>query len=201
MHDLATLVLHLHFFAGVAQELLAADLGDQVEGDLMGEHLGLIGLALGQRFHLVHQFNGAGSTGAGHSLVSRGGDGADGSDLIECVDGGDGDDSGAVGVGDDTLIPLHILGVHFGNHQGHIGIQAECGRIVHKDAAGLHNGGCELLSDIILGSAQDDVDTLKSLFAGQLDLHILALELQSLAGASGRGQGHQLPYGEIALFQ
>ena len=51
VHDLPALVLHFHLFAGVALELLAADLGNQVEGDLVGEHLGLVGLAVAQGLH------------------------------------------------------------------------------------------------------------------------------------------------------
>ena len=201
VHQLPAFVLHLHFFAGVAFKLFAADLGNQVECDLMGEDLGLVGLALTQGFHFVHQFNGTACTGTGNSLIGGGSHGADGGDLVQRIDSGDGDDGGAVGVGDDALVVLHILGVDLRNDQRHIGVQTECGGVIHEGGTGCHDGRGKPLGNVVFSSTQDDVHTLKGFIAGFLYGDIFAAELHGFAGASGAGQRNQLSHGEIPLLQ
>ena len=201
VHDLPALVLHLHFLAGVALELLAADLGDQVVGDLVGEGLDIHVLTLLQGLDLVFQLRHTGNAGAGNGLVGGGDHALDGGDGIEGIDGGDGDDGGAVGIADDALVVLHILGVDLGNDQGHVGVQTESGGVIHKNRAGLDDGGGKLLGDVVLGGTQDDIHALEGGIAGFPDGHILTPELQGLTGGPGRGQGDQLTHGEIPLFQ
>ena len=201
MHDLPTLVLHLHFLAGIALELLAANLGNQVIGNLVGEDLGLIGLAQAQSLHLVLQLNGAAGAGAGHRLVGGSGHGLNGGNLVQGIDGGDGDDGRAVGVGNNALVPLHILRIDFRHNQRHVGIQPEGGGIVHKDRTGLHDGRSELLGNVVFRRAQHDVHALKGGITGLLNGHVFALELHGLAGGTGRGQGHQLPHRKVPLGQ
>ena len=201
VHNLPALVLQLHFLAGIALVLLAANLGNQVEGNLVGEHLGLVLLPSGQCLHLVHQLDGAAGTGTGHRLIGGDGHGADGADGVQGIDGGGGDDGGAVGVGDDALVLLHVLGVDFRHHQGHIVIQPEGGGIVHEDSTGLHNGGGEALGDVVFRSAQHNVHALESVVRRLPDGDGLAPEGYRLSRRPGRGQRHQLPHREVPLCQ
>ena len=201
MHDFASLVLHFHFLAGVALELFTANLGNQVEGNLVREHLGLIAFALQQRLHFAHQLHRAACAGTGNSLIGGGSHGADGADGIEGIDGCDGDNGGAVGVRDDAVMVLHILGVDFGNHQGYIFIQPEGGGVVNKDSTGLYDGGGETLGNVVFRCTQHDVHALKGIIAGFLDGHFLALEGYGLAGRAGRGQRNQLAHGKIPFGQ
>ena len=48
--------------------------------------------------------------------------------------------------------------------------------------AGLDDGGSELLGNVVLGSAQNDVYALEGAVAGFLNGHVLALEFQGLSG-------------------
>jgi len=176
VHDLPTLVLHLHFLAGVALELLAADLGDQVIRDLVGEDLGLVGFPMAQSLNLVHQLHRAAGAGTGNRLIGGGSHGLDGRNGVQGVHRGDGDNGGAVGVGDDAIVPCYVLGVHFGNDEGHLGVKTEGGGIVHEDRAGLDNGGSEALRNVVFGGTQNNVHTLESLVTGLLNGHVLALE-------------------------
>ena len=201
MHDLAALELELHFLAGVAVHLLAADLGDQIVSDLMREDLGCVGFALLQCFHFVHQLDGTACTGTGNCLIGRNDHALDGSDLVQCVNGSAGDDGGAVGVGDDALMVLSVLGVDFGNDQGNIGIQTESGGVVNKDSTGFHDRGSPLFSDIIFSSAQNDVNALESFCTDFLDGHFFTLEGDLLACGTGGCQRHQLADREIAFCQ
>ena len=201
VHDLPALILHLHFLAGVAIALLTADLGNQVVGDLVGEHLGLIGLTLPQGLHLVLKLDGAACAGTGHSLIGGGSHGADGSQSIQRIDRRNGNDGGAVGVSDDAAVPGHVLGVDLGHDQGHLGIQPEGRGIIHKHSTGLHDGGSELLGNVILRCAQHDIHALKGLVPGFLNGYLFIAPLQCLACASCAGQRNQLANREIALLE
>ena len=50
-------------------------------------------------------------------------------------------------------------------------------------------------------STEDDIDAVKGLRLCFLDLDLLALERQGLAGALRAGKRHQLAYREVALFE
>ena len=201
VQDLAAFVLHLHLLGGIALEGLAADLGDDVIGDLILEHLGLIALALAEGIHLSHQLDGAAGARAADRLIAGGHDALDGTELVQGVDGHQGHDGGAVGVGDDALVPLHILRVDLGDHQGHVLIQAEGAGVVHEHGAGLDDGERVLLGDIVLRRAQHQIQALKGAVGGGHDLHLAAVEGQLGARAAGAGDGTQLRHGELALLQ
>ena len=73
MHNFSALILHLHFLARVALKLLAADLRDEVIGNLMGKDLRLDGPARAQSLDLLGKLQRAARTGAGNRLIGRGG--------------------------------------------------------------------------------------------------------------------------------
>ena len=199
VHDLAAFVLELHLLGGVALALLAADLGDDVVGDLVGKDLGLVALALLQGLDLIAQLHRASSAGAGDSLIGADDHALDVAELPQGVDSGHSDDRGAVGVGDDAVVLFHVLGVHFRNHQRGVRIQAEGGGIVHEHGAGLHDGILKALGDVVLGGTQNDVQALKGVVLGLFHDDVLALEGDDLTRAAGAGEEVQLADGEIPL--
>lgn len=71
VQDLAALVLELHLLGGVAVALLAADLRDDVVGDLVREHLRRVALAGAQGVDLVLQLDRAARARAGYGLIRR----------------------------------------------------------------------------------------------------------------------------------
>ena len=194
-------VLELHLLGGVAGLLLAADLRDQIEGDLMGKHLGLDRLALHHGVHLLAQLHRPGRARAGDRLVGGGHHGDDGRKLPQGVDRRDSDDRGAVGIGNDAAMLLHVLGVDLRNHQRHVLPKPEGGGIINKHGSGLHDGGRELPGDVVFRRAKHDVQPLKGIRRGQLDLDGLAVPGHDLARAALAREQMQLADREIPFQQ
>ena len=201
VHDLAALVLHLHLLGGIALEGFAADLRDDVIGDLILEHLGRDTLALTQQLHLLHQLLRAACARAGHGLIAGGHNALDGAVVVQGVNGHQADDGGAVGVGDDALVLFGILRVDLRDDQRHVRVKAEGAGVIHEHRAGLDDGGSEALGDVVLRRAQDDVHALKRLVAGQLHGDVPPVPGQHLAHGALRGQQVQLVHREIPLCQ
>ena len=201
VEDLAALVLHLHLLAGVALEGLAADLGNDVVRDLILEDLGLKVLALGKGLDLIVEFVDAALARAADGLIGRGDDRLDGAFLGEGIDGYKRDDRGAVGIRDDALVPLHVLGVDLGNDEGNIGVEAEGARVIDEHRARLDDRGSETLGDVVLGRAKDDVEPFKGIVGGFDDGAFLPAERDLTARASGACDGTKGRDREIALFE
>ena len=201
MEDLAPLILHLHLLAGVALEGLAADLGNDVVRDLILEDLGLKVLALGKGLDLIVEFVDAALARAADGLVGRGDDRFDGAFLGEGIDGHKRDDRGAVGIRDDALVPLHVLGVDLGNDEGNIGVEAEGARVIDKHRSRLDDRGSETLGDVVLGRAKDDVEPFKGIVGGFDDGAFLPAERDLTARASCACDGTKGRDREIALFE
>ena len=153
MQDLAAFVLHLHFLAGIAVFAKAADLGNNVIGDLILEYLWHRLFAPGNGFHLLHQLQGASCACAGYRLVGGGDHGLNGGKLCQGVDGHQGHDGGAIGIGDDALVPLHILGVDLWDHQGHIWVQTKRAGIIYEHSARCLDSRGKPLGDVVFRRA------------------------------------------------
>ena len=180
MHNLASLVLHLHLLGGVALEGLAADLGNDIVGDLILEHLGLVAFALPQGLHLVHQLNRPACTCTGGCLVAACHNALDRAVLVQGVDGHQGHDGGAVGVCDDALVLLGVLGIDLGDDQGYIGVQPEGAGVVHEYRPRLYDGRCKPLGNVVFRRTQDNVHALEGFIAGQLHRELPALPIDLL---------------------
>ena len=99
------------------------------------------------------------------------------------------------------MVLLHVLRIDFRDDQRHIRVHPERRGAINKHTARLDDGRGQLLRDVVLCGAQDNVDTFKCAVARFLDLDRLAAERHGLPGASGAGQRAQLRDGEAALFQ
>ena len=128
--------------------------------------------------------SGAGA-GAGHRLVAAGHDALDGTVVVQGVDGHQRDDGGAVGVGDDSLVLLHVLRIDLRHDQGHIRVHAEGAGVIHEHRARLDDGRGELLGDVVLRRAQHDVYALEGLVTGHLHGEVVALPVDGLSHRPG----------------
>ena len=206
---------HLPLFLGVALgdvvEVVAVDedvdVGDAVEGDLMGEGFGLEVLAgevlAGLDLQLLHALG----TGARGGLVAAHDDAVDVAQGAQRLEGDDHLDGGAVGVGDDAVVLGDRRGVDLGDHQGDVGVDAEGGGVVDHDCAGVHDGLAELLGDGGACREQGDVNALEGLLGHLLDGELAsgdlaaACEGELLAGGARRGEDADLGGGEVELLQ
>ena len=168
VHYASALVLQLHLLRGVAAELLAAYLRNDIIRYLIRKDLGVVALALGYRLDLAEELLRTCRARSGDRLI-RGHDHAlDGRDGVERVDGGAGYDGGAVGVRDYALVQLNVLGVYFGHHERHVGAKAERAGVINKNRARCLYILGKALRDVVFSSAEDDVETLE-VFSARLD--------------------------------
>ena len=201
VEDLAALIVQLQLLGGVAPFLKLANVGDHIVGDLMGKGDGGHALPRGQSPGLLQQLHRPRRPGTGHRLVAGCHQGANGAQRPQAMDGGQGDGSGAVGVGQNALVPGHILPVDLRDHQGHVGIQAKRRGIIHKDGAVGHNFRRQGPGDGGFCRAQDDVHPGKGRPGGLFHVQRLPPEGDGLAGTLGAGQRQQGGNGEIPLLQ
>ena len=199
VQDLAALVLELHLLGGVAVALLAADLRDDVVGDLVREHLRRVGLAGAQGVDLVLQLDRAACARAGHGLIRRHDHVADGRELAQRVDGGQRDDGRAVGIRDDAVVQLHVPGIDLRHDERYVRVQAEGRGVIHEHGAGAHDRGGEALGNVVFRRAEDDVHAGEGGVRRFLDDDVLPLPRHDFAGRAGAREQMQLPDGELAL--
>ncbi len=143
VHDFSSFVFHFHFFLGVAGGEEGIDVGEDVEGDLVGVDLAGDGLVFGDLVDLVFEFLDGFGSGAGDGLVTGGEDAFAVEGLVERVEGHEGDCGGAVGVGEDTLVVFDVCGIDLGDDQRDGVIHPEGAGVIDDDAAGFDGGGSE----------------------------------------------------------
>ena len=111
------------------------------------------------------------------------------------------DNGRAVGVGDEAVMPLDIVGIDLGHDQRHLGIHTEGMAVVDHDGAALDGLRQQLLGDIVAGSAEHDVAALKGLGASFLNHDLLAAELNGLARGACTCQQLELADRELLLVE
>ena len=115
--------------------------------------------------------------------------------------GNQADDGRAVGVGNETMMPLDVVGIDLGHDQRHLGIQAEGVAVVDHDGAALDSLGQQLLGDIVTGGTEHDVAALKGLGASLLNHNLLAAELDGLTRRACARQQLELTDRKLLLVQ
>ena len=203
MHDLAALVLHLQLLGRVCLVLEAADLRNEVIGELIGEGIGLPHLtALGEHAALALELREARKPRAGGGLIGRDDQALQAGGLVKRKRRHEADDGRAVGVGDDVArVVFNIRGVDLGDNKGHILVEAERVRVVHAHSAALGSLGKKFLGGLVAGGTEDDVNALEGIRAGKLHGNVLAAEPHGLADGSGRGKRDELLDGKITLLE
>ncbi len=108
-------------------------------------------------------------------------------------------DGGAVGVGDDPLVPVDVVGVDFGHDQRDLGVHAPGRGVVHDDAARVAGDGGELLRGAAAGGEEGQVDAFEAIGSEFLAGDLVAPVVELHARRLGSGEGHQLFDGEVTL--
>ena len=103
--------------------------------------------------------------------------------------------------GFEALAPLDVLGVDLGDHERHLGVEAEGARVVDDRYAALGGVGKELPGDVVVGGAEEEVEPLEGLGRGLDDLDFFTAELELAPGAPGRAEEAKLRDGEAPLLE
>jgi hypothetical protein len=201
MHDLPSLILHLHLFLGVPVRLEGIDLGKDVEGDLVRINLAGDRLTGGDLLDLAFEFLDGLGTGAGDCLVAGSDDALHAERPMQRIEGHQGDGGGAVRVGQDSVVIADIRSIDLGHDQRDAIVLAEGGRVVDDHAPGGGRNGGELAGDGTAGAEQGDVDALEAVLGELRDGDFLAGKGQFLADRTGRGKQGELANGEAASFE
>ena len=202
VQDLLGLHHHLPFFLGETGIQEDINVGNDVEGDLLGEaslrdrvgheH----GPGLGEQ--LVHRL----FSGARHRLIGRDHDPLDDRQVMQRLQRQHQLGGGAVGIGDDALGNLvQRLGVHFGHHQRHAAVHAPGAGVINHDAALGGDLGRPFLGDGAAGAHQDNVGALEVVMLQRLGLEVVIAKGDIAAHRAGGGQRHHLGNGKLALRQ
>ena len=118
MHDLAAFVLHLRLLLGVAVGQENIHLRQDVEGDLVGIDLARDGLAGDDLPDLAAQFLDGPGAGAGDGLVAGGKNRLDCQSPVQRVERHERDGGGAIGIGDDAVVPRDVAALISGTTSG-----------------------------------------------------------------------------------
>ncbi|MFM1945333.1 MAG: hypothetical protein RI897_4315 [Verrucomicrobiota bacterium] len=143
VHDFPTFVFHFHFFPGVAGGEEGIDVGEDVEGDLVGVDFAGDGLVICDLVYLIFEFFDGFGAGAGDGLVTGGEDAFAMEGLMERVEGHEGDCGGAVRIGKDAVMTFDVLGVDLRDDEGDGVVHPEGAGVVDDHAAGFDGGGSE----------------------------------------------------------
>ena len=137
VQDLLGLLDHLPFLFGVAVVEEDVDVGEHIERDGVGELLGC--LARDAVLEIVV----ARDARAGHRLIGGVDDALDAEAVIERLQCDHRLYGGAVGVCDDALVPLHVLGIDLGDDKGDVVVHTPLAGVVHHHGARFHEHGSE----------------------------------------------------------
>ena len=207
IEDLLRLVDHLPFLLCRAVLHEGIDMGNDVEGDLLGEFR-LVRAAAGiDVARLLEQLVHARLAGAGDRLVGRDRDPPNPRHIVQRLERDDELDGRTVRVGDDVapFVPGHVAGqdvaVHLRHHQRHISVHAELAGVVDDEAAGRAGFRRIALRDLGAGRRKGDVDIREIERREVLHLQRPAVEVDRVAFRARRRQrnhlvGRKLPFGQ-----
>ena len=141
MHDLASLIKHLHLLLGVVVLGEDVNVGNHVVCQLVSKLLYCRLLVRYDLLILVLELGHGLCAAATCRLVGRYVHGLDVRELLDNIQCYHHLNGCAVGVGDDVARRAErILGIHLGHNQGHILIHAECRRVVDHQRTMLGDG-------------------------------------------------------------
>ena len=199
MQDLATFVLHLHFFRGVTFFVKATNLRNQVVSDRIGEDRTFTSVRI-LGLDLLFKFRNATQPSTTHSLVGRGDQAADGVHFVQSGNCNQTNNRGAIGVSNQTVLE-DVVRVDFRNDEWLIFIQAESARIVDHDRA-LSSGVREVnLCHIVVCSAKEEIQSLERFSRGFLNRDFLTSESHLLPSRAFAPEEAKFFDWELTLFQ
>ena len=181
---------HLHLFLVVAVVADGAVVGEEIEGDLVGQDLGLGGLAAEHVAGLLFQLDHGPITGAAGGLVGAGHDAFDAVFAIKGGDRHDHDDGRTIGVGDDPFVRNRGIGIDLRYDQRHFTIHPKCRTVIDDDASASRGFRRQLPGKTRTGAEDREVEACKDLRPRLLDRDFLFAH-QDLP--TGRTRGSEQP--------
>ena len=161
MHDAPALVLHFHFFLGVAAGQKGIDVRENVERDRMGIDFGHRRLFFGGRFDLGPQFADRARTAPGNGLITGGKNTPDAKRPVQRIERHERDRGGAIWIRDQSGMLPNVFAIYFRNHQRDIGFHPEHGGIIDHNRAGRARDRCVTPRDVAAGAEEREIDALK----------------------------------------
>ena len=138
---------------------------------------------------------------AGHGLEGRDGDSLEANRVTHGAEDRHQLHGRAIGVGDDPAVRVGGVRIDVRDDQRHIGLHAECRRVV-DDRGACGDRNWRPLTRACRASGEDrDVDTLKGLGRHGLHRQLLALERHLRASAALRREQHELVDRQRALLE
>ena len=203
MHDLLGLVVHLHLLLGVSILSEHVNLGNHVEGQLIGELLDR-GLFTGQHLTVLFvQLRHSGSSCPTGSLITADMNALDVADVLQCLKSHYHHDGGTVGVGNDVAGTVQrILSIALRHHERHILVHTEGTAVVNHHRTMLGNGLCIFLGRTATCTGKGDIHSLEIIIVlKQLHFNFLATERVLLPRATLAAEKQQFIDGKISLVE
>ena len=140
---------------------------------------------------------------AGNRLIGGIDDALDLIEVVQRLEGYHGLDGGAVGVGDDALVPIDILRVYFGNDQRNGFIHAPCAGIIDDNSSRLCRHWSKFQASVAARAEQGNVNvfSIKAGFRQFLHDIIPAKKCNLFSGAPLGGEEIIVFHGQLALLQ
>ena len=186
--NLASLVDHLHLFAGVALFLEAADLRDGVERDRRLERLLFVGGLIESRSCRAVEIVRSGETRAADCLVGADDHAADSGCVVERLQRESHLCRRAVRAGDDPLRVERVLRVDLRNDQRHVVVHTEVARLIDHLATGGDRVRQVFSGNFVWRAGNDEIDTLERGGFQQFNRVVLTFELDRRPSTASRCQ-------------
>ena len=161
--NLLGLVDHFHLFGRVTLVLGRADLRDAVEGDRVGERFVIVLFASQVGFRAVDQIARASDACSACRLIRADDDALDFASVVQRLQRLDHLRRRAVRTGNDALMLLDGVGIHFGDNKRNFLVHAPEAALVDDDAASLDGFRDELAGRIVWRAGDDQVDAVERL--------------------------------------
>ena len=209
--DLPRLVDRLDLLAGGAVLGERVDLGEDVERHRLAEDVAdreRIDIRAAELLHLVVQlldlfgeFPRPVAARPRHGLIRGQDQRTEAGGTVQRRERHHRDDRRAVGDRDDLRRSLQRLGIHLGDHERHVGLHPERGRLVDADRAGRGGLANERARDGRAGGGEREVHAAERVERELPDRDLVPAERDRTARGSGRRERHQLVHRERALLQ
>ncbi len=203
MHNLLSLVVHLHLLLGIAVVGEGVNLWYDIEGKLVGKLLNSRFFACKNLTVLLNKLGHGGGSCPTGGLVAGDMNASDMADVLKCLKGYNHHNSGAVGIGDYTTWTLEgISGIAFGDDEGDVLIHAEGAGIVYHDGSIACDGLGIITADAGTGTGECDIYATEIVVVlKETDFYLLASECVLGSCAALTAEQQQLVYGKVSLVQ
>ena len=124
----------------------------------------------------LFQLSGAGQARAARGLISADDHAANPGRVVQRLESHDHLRRRAIRAGDDSLVLERRFGIHFGNHQRHLGLHPPIAAFIDDDAAALDGPGRKIAGHFVRRAADRQIDAVERFGSELFDRMLLAGE-------------------------